>query len=71
MASPLTAPAWRNRVQELRYVSPRDLDDHPLQHKMHPDQQRSVMRPSHTPLCAGFVSLHKSLFLRNFCGFCG
>ena len=35
---------WRNRVTELRYLSPRELDDHPLQHKIHPDQQRSVMR---------------------------
>jgi len=42
--SSLTPPAWRNRVQELRYLSPRELDDHPLQHKVHPDQQRSVMR---------------------------
>jgi DNA methylase len=42
--SSLTPPLWRNRVQELRYLSPRELDDHPLQHKVHPDQQRSVMR---------------------------
>jgi hypothetical protein len=40
----LTAPSFRNRVKELRYVSPRELEDHPLQHKVHPDHQRSVMR---------------------------
>jgi site-specific DNA-methyltransferase (adenine-specific) len=40
----LTAPSFRNRVKELRYVSPRELEDHPLQHKIHPDHQRSVMR---------------------------
>lgn len=43
-ASPLAVLPWRNRVKELRYVSPRDLDDHPLQWRMHPDQQRSALR---------------------------
>src|SRR5438094_980337 len=38
------APLWKNRILELRMVSPRDLDDHPKQHKVHPDHQRSVMR---------------------------
>ena len=43
-ASPPASPAWRNRVKELRYVSPQDLDDHPLQWRTHPDHQRSALR---------------------------
>jgi hypothetical protein len=31
-------------VKELRYVSPRDLDDHPYQWRLHPDHQRSALR---------------------------
>ena len=42
--SPLPAPQWRNRITELRYVSPQDLEDHPLQWRVHPDQQRSALR---------------------------
>ena len=42
--SDMSAVSWRNRVKELRYVSPHDLADHPLQHKVHPEQQQSVMR---------------------------
>lgn len=41
---PTVAPSWRNRVIELRSCRPSDLADHPMQHKVHPDQQRSVMR---------------------------
>lgn len=43
-ASPLAIPTWRNRVKELRYVAPRELADHPLQWREHPDQQRSAVR---------------------------
>jgi len=41
---PRPVPPWRNRIKELRYVSPRDLDDHPLQWRTHPDQQRAALR---------------------------
>jgi len=42
--TPLAAPSWRNRVKELRYCSPADLADHPLQWRVHPDQQRAALR---------------------------
>lgn len=35
---------WRDRVQELRYMLPQDLVDHPLQHKLHGPAQEAVMR---------------------------
>src|ERR1043166_428989 len=41
---PNPPPQWRNRVKELRYVSPRDLGDHPHQWREHPDFQRSALR---------------------------
>ena len=41
---PNPPPQWRNRVKELRYVSPRDLADHPHQWREHPDVQRSALR---------------------------
>jgi hypothetical protein len=43
-SSPRPPAAWRNRVQELRYVAPRDLADHPLQWRTHPDHQRAALR---------------------------
>jgi hypothetical protein len=35
---------WVNRITELRYCLPSEMIDHPLQHKIHLDFQRSVMR---------------------------
>jgi hypothetical protein len=42
--APTAVPTWRNRVQELRYVKPSELADHPLQWREHPDFQRSALR---------------------------
>jgi hypothetical protein len=42
--SPGMAPLWRNRVQELRYVAPYELADHPYQWRTHPDHQRAALR---------------------------
>ena len=41
---PMPVPSWRNRVTELRYMAPRDLADHPLQWRQHPDPQRAALR---------------------------
>jgi hypothetical protein len=41
---PQPAPQWRNRVKELRYLSPQELVDHPLQWREHPDLQQSALR---------------------------
>jgi hypothetical protein len=41
---PQPAPQWRNRVKELRYLSPQELADHPLQWREHPDLQQSALR---------------------------
>jgi hypothetical protein len=43
-AVPAAPFEWRDRILRLEYVSPRDLDDHPLQHKIHPESQAEVMR---------------------------
>ena len=36
--------SWVNRITELRYLSAHEMVDHPLQHKIHRDFQRSAMR---------------------------
>ena len=41
---PRPVSSWRNRVTELRYVAPRELADHPLQWRQHPDPQRFALR---------------------------
>jgi hypothetical protein len=38
------APAWRNRVKELRYVRPAELADHPLQWRVHPETQAAALK---------------------------
>lgn len=42
-SSSVTPFEWRDRILELRHVAPRELADHPLQHKHHPETQRAVM----------------------------
>jgi hypothetical protein len=42
--SPANPSSWRNRVRELRYVAPRDLQDHPLQWRRHPQTQIAALQ---------------------------
>lgn len=40
---PTPPPLWASRITELRYCLPSEMQDHPLQHKIHGAFQREVM----------------------------